>query len=155
MNIKEVQDQLIKVLDGSNTHITFDKTIENFPTDKINSKIDGVPYSAYEVLEHTRFTQSDVLEFIINPPYTTKSREDYWPPKGKEATVDEWEKSVKQFQQDLLSLKEIVKDANTDFTAPLPHGPDYTIFREILVMGNHNSYHIGQLLILKRAFGSY
>ena len=155
MNLTIVQEQLIKTLDGSNTHITFDRAIENFPLDKINTRIAEVPYSSYDILEHMRFTQWDVLDFIINPNYPPKSGDDYWPPKNKEATINDWHIALKQFQQDLLALKEIVVDSSTDFTSPIPHATDYTIFREILVVGNHNSYHIGQLMVLKRTLGGY
>lgn len=153
MNINIVQEQLLNLLEGKNAHITFQKTVTDFPIDRINSLVAGVPYSPYELLEHLRITQHDILDFIINPNYKEpKWPDDYWPVKGRKVSEKDWQESIQGFLTDLESLKNIVLDPQTDFTEPLIHGPKYNIFREILIVGNHNSYHIGQLLLLKRIF---
>ena len=156
MNISIVQDQLLKVLDGSQAHISFDKTVEGFPGDTINTRIAQVPYSAWELVTHMYLAQHDILDFIVNADYREpKWPDDYWPDKEQQATIAEWQQTIEKFRGDLQALKDIVLDVHTDFTAELAHAPGYTIFREILIVGNHNSYHTGQLLVLKRSLGAY
>ena len=156
MDLDIIQQQLIHMLDGSQAHITFPKAIENFPLDKINTHIDGVPYTPWEIVEHMRITQLDILEYLKSPNYKElKFPREYWPAKGKVATADDWNASVKHINIDLQALKEIAVNRDTDFTSPLVHNANHNIFREILIMGNHNSYHTGQILIFKRALHIY
>ena len=156
MNLTIIQEQLIQLLDGAHAHITFSKAIKNFPIDKINIHLEGVPYSPWEVVEHMRITQRDILDYIQSPNYKElKFPVEYWPTKGIEATANEWNKSVNHINEDLLKLKKIVFDSKTDLTAPISHDAKHNIFREILIMGNHNSYHTGQILLFKRTLGIY
>jgi hypothetical protein len=156
MNLTVLQQELIKSLNGSQSHIPCINIIQEFPVEMINSRIDEVPYSPWELFEHMRLTQFDILDYIRNPDYKESKWPDaYWPQKGETASADKWHNSVKLFIEDLKAMEEIVKNPKTDLTAPLAHNPDHTIFREILIVGNHNSYHCGQLLIFKRALKIY
>ena len=156
MNLTVIQQELIKALNGSQSHIPCINIIQDFPVDKINSRIDEVPYTPWELVEHMRLTQFDILDYIRNPLYKESVWPDaYWPEKGKKATADQWDNTVKQFTEDLKSLEQIAADPKTDLTAPLVHNPNHTVLREILIVGNHNSYHSGQLLIFKRVLKIY
>ena len=156
MNLSIIQQELIKALNGGQAHIPCTKIIKSFPIDKINLHIDEVPYTPWEIVDHLRRTQRDILDYIQRPDYKEpKWPEDYWPEKGKEARIDDWNNSFKEFQKDLKSLEEIILNPHTDFTAPIVHNAKHTIFREILIISNHNSYHGGQLLIFKRALKAY
>ena len=156
MNLSVIQQELIKTLNGSQAHIPCLKIIQDFPAGKINDQIEDVPYTPWEILEHMRLTQKDIIDYIQNPDYKEPNwPDDYWPQKGIKASEADWNNSVNQFTQDLKSLEELILNPQTDFTAPIIHNPKHTIFREILVIGNHNSYHGGQLLIFRRAFKSY
>lgn len=156
MESNEIRKQLIILLDGSQAHISFNNAIKNFPIDKINERIKDVPYSLYEIVEHMRITQQDILDYISGAEYKElRFPDEYWPVKGKDATAENWNNSIRQLNEDLAALKKIVLDPQTDFTAPLSHNANHNIFRGILIMGNHNSYHTGQILILKRALDIY
>ena len=153
MNINTVREELIHTLKGDQAHIPIENIIRDFPEDKINSHITEVPYTPWQLLEHMRLTQRDMLDYIQDPGYKEPVwPDDYWPAKDKTASEEDWNNSVNQFRQDLRSLEDIINDPQSDLTAALPHNPKHTIFREICIIGNHNSYHGGQLLIFKRVF---
>ena len=156
MDEKIIREQLLALLEAKNAHVTFEDSIAGFPVEHINSKAPGIPYSTWELIEHMRITQYDILDFIKNPGYQEmKWPEGYWPEKEAKATKEQWKRSIQQFLNDLEALKEIVRNPETDFTGPLPHAPKYNIFREILVVADHNSYHTGQIVILRRSLGIY
>lgn len=149
-------DQLLRLLEGGNAHITFRRAIANLSLDQINSRVPDIPYSVWGLVEHMRIAQFDILDFIRNPDYMQpKWPDEYWPAEGQEATEETWNKTIKAFEDDMEALKEIVKNPQTDFTAPLPHAPKYTVLREILLVADHNSYHIGQIVSLRRALKNY
>jgi hypothetical protein len=156
MNSTVLQDQLVKLLEGGNAHMTFQDAVADFPIDQVNSRTPDLPYSPWELVEHMRISQHDILDFIKNPNYVElKWPEQYWPPKGQVASEETWRTTIKEFQEDLEALIGIVKDPQTDFTSPLPQAPTYTILREILLVADHNSYHIGQIISLRRALKIY
>lgn len=151
-----LRNQLLKLLDGGNAHMSFQDAVADFPIEKINLRISEIPYSTWELVEHMRIGQTDILDFIKNPNYLElKWPDEYWPPKDQEADEESWLRTVKDFQNDLDALKEIVKDPQTNFTDPLPHAPKYTILREILLAADHNAYHIGQIISLRRILKIY
>jgi uncharacterized damage-inducible protein DinB len=151
-----IREQLLALLEGKNAHVTFEGSIAKFPLEHINAKAPGIPYSAWELIEHMRIAQYDVLDFIRNPNYQEmKWPDDYWPKKDAQASEKEWQKSIQQFADDLEALKAIVRNPGTDFTGQLPHAPKYNILREILLVADHNSYHTGQIVTLRRALGIY
>jgi len=152
MNETVFRDQIAKLLEGGNAHVTFKDAVADLPLEWINSRVPEIPYSPWELIEHMRIAQYDILDFIRNVNYVElRWPDDYWPPKGEEASEEVWIRTIKDFQEDLEAVKEIVRDPQTDFTGPLVHAPKYTILREILLVADHNSYHIGQIISLKRA----
>lgn len=149
-----VREQLLQLLSGGNAHMSFDKAVKDFPLQAMNAKPTNVPYTPWHLLEHIRIAQWDILEFIRNPHHVSPDwPSGYWPAEDEEADEEIWQQTVGHFRSDLDSLREIVRDPDTDLTAPLPHAPDYTILREILVVSDHNAYHIGELGILRQVMG--
>jgi len=156
MNLSVIQQELLKTMQGLQAHIPCIKILEDFPVDKINARITELPYTAWEIVEHMRLTQRDILDYLVKPDYKESNWPDeYWPGKGKEATAEQWHNTVKQFKADMQSLEKIILDPESDLTAPLMHNPMHSIFREILIIGNHNSYHSGQLLVIMRILKIY
>ncbi|MBD3386523.1 DinB family protein [candidate division KSB1 bacterium] len=156
MNNSVLRDELFSLLESRNAHLTFQQAVADFPLDKMNSKVSSIPYSAWELIEHMRICQYDILDFIQNPDYKEpKWPDEYWPSKGKKADQKIWQQTVDQFRQDLESIQKIIRKHHEDLTAPLDYAPQYTLIREILLVADHNAYHLGQLLALKRALGAY
>ena len=149
---KILQSHLVESLTGEKAHITFDRVVEDFPIAAINERVEGIPHSPYDLVEHMRLAQADIIDFIRNHDYREmKWPDDYWP--KDEATEEEWNGSIQNFLKDRDELIHIIEDDSVNLFAPLSHAAKYNIFREIIIMANHNSYHTGQLLQLKRTFG--
>lgn len=151
-NEKQVlRKHLIESLTGEKAHITFDRVVDDFPIAAINERVEGIPHSPYDLLEHMRLAQADIIDFIKNPDYREmKWPDDYWP--KAEGTEEDWNHSIQNFLKDRDELIHFIEDDSVNLFASLPHAQDYNIFREIIIMANHHSYHTGQLLQLKRVF---
>ncbi len=148
-----LRKHLIESLSGEKAHITFDRVVADFPLEAINNKVPGIPHSPWFLVEHMRRAQRDIIEFIKAPNYQEMNwPEDYWP--TAEADTHTWKQSIEGFFADRKELIQLVEDDSIDLFAPISHAPDYTIFREIILIANHHSYHTGQLLYLKRVFKS-
>jgi hypothetical protein len=151
-----IREELINLLKGGNAHMSLREAVKDFPEEKINTVFPNGTYSAWDLLEHIRITQWDILNFIINSNYKEISWPDaYWPEKDKLAIKREWEKTILQFEKDNLALGKIVKNSETDLYAKIPHGDGQTILREILVVSDHNSYHIGEFAITRQAMKTW
>lgn len=149
-----IRDELLALLDGGDAHMTFAEAVDDFPLDRINSKPPNTPYSFWHFVEHIRIAQWDILEFIRNPQHISPIYpEGYRPAPEATAGPDRWRQSVESVLADLAALRGIVSDPATALFAPLPHAPEYTIFREILVVADHNAYHVGELAILRQVEG--
>lgn len=147
-----LKTHLIESLSGEKAHITFDRVIEDFPLDAINKKVERIPHSPYDLVEHMRLAQADIIDFVRNPDYREmKWPDDYWP--NSEGSADDWNRSIQNFLKDRDELIHMIEDQSVSLFAPLPHAQDYNIFREIIIMANHHSYHTGQILLLRRALG--
>ena len=157
MDFDEVaREQLLKLLRGGNAHMSFDQAIAHFPLDKINLKPPNLLYTPWQLLEHIRIAQWDILEFIRDPDHVSPSwPEGYWPEKHAESGETGWNDTIRSFREDLQALQDIVVDPDVDLYAPIPHAKDYTIFREILVVSDHNAYHIGEFAILRQVMGTW
>ena len=153
-----LRHQLLKMLEAHWAHMPFDDAVAGFPEDQMNAYPPNVPYTPWHILEHLRLTQFDILDYIRNPQYTGREwPAGYWPAKDAKADKKAWDATIAGFKADLEALCEIVKDENTDFNAPIPHGwqPDHTILRELLVVADHNAYHIGEFAILRQVMGTW
>jgi len=147
-----VRQQLIVLLRGGNAHLNFQRAVSKFPFDYINRKVSPISYSSWELLEHMRICQWDILEFIRNPQYKSPPwPKGYWPAKGEFADEKKWQKTLSQFRSDLLSIEKLMDDPDINLFQPISHAPDYNIFREILLIADHNAYHLGELVVLRKA----
>jgi hypothetical protein len=149
-----VREQLNHLLRGGNAHMTFDQAVADFPTQAINRQPPNIPYTPWHLIEHLRIAQWDILEFIRNPDHISPDWPvGYWPHPDQKAGWTQWENTIQLFQADLKALQDLVTEPNTDLYAPIPHAPTYTIFREIVLVADHNAYHIGELAILRGVMG--
>jgi hypothetical protein len=153
---KVIREQLLALLRGGNAHLGFDDAVANFPPEHINTKPPNVPYTPWHLLEHIRIAQWDILEFVRNPAHVSPSwPEGYWPAPDERADQGRWQQTINEFRADLKAIEDLVTDPNTDFFSPIPHAPGYTIFREILLVADHNAYHIGEFAILRQVMDTW
>lgn len=146
-----LRDQLIAMLKGGDAHITFDKTVEHFPIDEIAVRPHGMPHSAWELIEHIRIAQDDIVLFSqsaghVSPEYP----KGYWPERPGPEDKGEWQKSIKSFRADLAAFEKLLQDPKRDLFEPFEWGDGQTLLREAILLIDHNSYHIGQLLLVRR-----
>ncbi len=151
-----LREHLLALLRGGQAHMTFDQAVADFPLDHINRRPPHVPYTPWHLLEHLRRTQRDILDFIRDPQYREPSWPDeYWPPRAQDADTEAWASTIRAFQEDLQALEALVRDPATDLYATVPHGQGQTILREILVVADHNAYHIGEFAILRQVMQTW
>ena len=155
-NQAALRQQLIENLNTGNAHTSFAEGIKDFPAEIRGKRPKGSPHSPWELLEHMRIAQWDILEFSRDPDHISPSFPDgYWPKSPEPPDEKAWDRSVNSFCDDLHSLCALVADESTDLFAHIPHGSGQTVLREALVAADHNSYHLGQLLLLRRMLGAW
>lgn len=143
--------QLTEAMRGHQSHIEFDAAIEDFPVKARGVKPAGAPHSAWQLLEHMRIAQNDILEFSRNPNHQSPPwPEGYWPKTDAPPDGKAWDSSVKAFQKDAREFAKLVEDLQQDLFQPFKHGDGQTLLREALLVATHNSYHLGQLVFLKK-----
>lgn len=151
-----VRQQLLALLRGGNAHLDFEQAVAAFPLEYINTTPPNGSYTPWHLLEHLRLAQVDILEFIRNPDHVSPDwPEGYWPAPTEQADAARWQQTLDQFRADAQALQTMVADPATDLYAPLPHAPGYNILREILVVADHNAYHIGEFAILREVMGTW
>jgi hypothetical protein len=149
-----LRQHLVKLLEGGSAYATFDKIIADFPANRRGEIPKGLPHSAWMLLEHLRLAQWDILEFSRNPKYKEmKWPDDYWPKAAAPPDDAAWDRSIASFHHDLSSMKTLVSDPKTDLFAKIPWGEGQTILREALLVADHNSHHLGQLIDVRRLLG--
>jgi hypothetical protein len=155
-NDKILREHLLNLLAGENAHLNFDRAIEDFPFELCGLKPDGIPYSAWQILEHLRLAQWDILEFSRNPDHVSPAwPEGYWPSSDAPPDKGTWQESVQSFRADRRAMESLVRNPKTDLFAKIPHGDGQTILREALLVADHNAYHIGQLVLVRRLLGAW
>jgi len=156
MNDESLRKHVVELLDGGQAHATFDTVIKNFPAELRGKVPQGLPHSAWMLLEHMRLAQWDILDFSVNPRYKgMKWPEDHWPKTPAPPDADSWAKSIKLFRDDLDAMKKLVSDSKTDLFKKIAWGKGQTILREALLVANHNSHHLGQMIDLRRLLGTW
>ncbi|MGC1297371.1 MAG: DinB family protein [Alloacidobacterium sp.] len=146
-----LRDQLLEFLRGGSAHIDFKSAVEDFPPALYGKVPDGVAYSAWQLLEHLRIALHDILDFCVNPKYTALEwPKDYWPKDVSPPSAEAWQVSVRAIQADVAEFERLTGDPGSNLYARIPWGDGQTLLREILLVADHNSYHLGQLVMLKK-----
>jgi hypothetical protein len=140
------------LLRGGGAHIDPQSALDDFPPNLINAKIGNLPYTPWQVLEHMRIAQGDILEFSRDASHVSPEfPEGYWPPAGLQADQEAWNSTLEGFLKDLKEMEELVTSRSTDLLLPIPHGTGQTMMREALLVADHNAYHLGSLMTMKKA----
>ena len=148
---KSLRDHILYVLRGEGAHITFDDFVGGFPAELCGERVEGLPYTAWQVLEHLRIAQWDILEFSRDAKHISpKWPEGYWPPQDQPGTPELWQQTIDGFRSDAKQMENLVTDPSTDLLARIPHGTGQSILREALLVADHNSYHLGALVVIGR-----
>ncbi|HTW57974.1 MAG TPA: DinB family protein [Terriglobales bacterium] len=153
---KELRQHLVDLLTGGNAHATFDNIIKDLPPKLRGTKPENFPHTAWMLLEHLRIAQFDILEFSLKPKHKSPAwPEGYWPKTEAPPSGEAWSKSVEEFHRDLKAMQDLVSNPETDLFAKIPWGDGQTILREALLLADHNAYHLGQLLDVRRLLGAW
>ena len=149
-----IRQQVGRLLAWEDAHVGFDTVIDGIPAALRGRKPDGLPYTPWQLLEHLRRTQNDILDFCRNADYRELEwPADYWPPGSEPPTPAAWDESVAHFRQDRTALQQLAVDPHIDLTATIPHGSGQTYLRELLLVADHSAYHIGELVVVRRLLG--
>ncbi len=153
---RSLRDHLLELLRGGHAHLDLEKAIGGLSPKLRGAKAPGLPHTVWQLLEHLRLAQWDILDFSRNPGYVAmKWPEDYWP--STEAPPDDgaWDRSVEAARRDLQAMQDLVADSGTDLYAKIPWGDGQTILREALLVADHNAYHVGQIVSVRQALGAW
>jgi hypothetical protein len=151
-----VREQIIKLLQGGQAHLTLDDVLKSFPPRLRGLKPAGAPHSAWQLLEHLRIAQWDILEFSRNAKHVSpKWPEGYWPSSDRPPTDAAWKKCISAIKRDCRAMQKLVEIPRTDLYSKIPHGTGQNILREALLIADHNAYHIGQLLLVRQLLGAW
>jgi DinB superfamily len=153
---RALREHLVSLLKGGGAHVHFMDAIDGFPEAKRGAFVEGLRHTVWQLMEHVRIAQRDILEFSRNSKHVSPGfPEGYWPKTPVPPDEVAWEESVQAFQHDLQEMIKLVKNPKTDLYAAIPHGDGQTILREALLLADHNAYHLGQLIDLRRALGAW
>jgi osmotically-inducible protein OsmY len=145
-----------RMLSWRDAHVTFEAAVRDLPADLRGVQPAGLPYSPWQILEHMRLTQLDILAFCRDPDYREPPWPDgYWPPTAEPPGEEAWDASVAAFLRDRAEMAEMAEDASVDLEAPIPHGSGQTYLRELLLVADHNAHHLGELIVLRRLLGAW
>ncbi len=154
--LDSLRQHLLALLRGGSAHVNFDAAVDAFPAGLQGTKPEAAPHSAWQLLEHLRITQWDILEFSRNAAHQSPEwPEGYWPPSEAPPDASAWDHSVRSFQSDAEAFQKLISGPGTDLYARIPHGDGQTLLRESLLLADHNSYHLGQLVIVRRLLGAW
>ena len=153
-----LRSQLVKFLDWHEAHVDFDRVVKGIPHEKQGQVAPGLPYSPWQLLEHLRIAQHDILEFCVNANYNEEYKDhkwpdDYWPSSPQPPDADAWDRSVAAYVRDREAMTSLVRDRSIDLFATIPHGSGQTYLREVLLVVDHGAYHVGQLVLVRRLLG--
>ena len=154
-NPDPLRKHLLDLLRMKGAHLSIDEAVAGFPVALRGAKPKGAPHTPWELLEHMRLAQWDILDFSRNPKYKEMEfPDDYWPKTEVPPDDEAWDRSVEQFRRDLKAMEKLVSDPKVDLTARIAHGKEQTLLREALLAADHNSYHLGQLVFLRKTLES-
>lgn len=156
MNHESLRTHLLNLLRGGGAHLSFDDAVADLPATLRGRKPAEVPHTPWRLVEHMRLAQWDILEFSRNAGHVSPPFPDgYWPKDDAPPSAAAWDRSLERFRADLDAMCDLVADPATDLLAPIPHGDGQTILREALLVADHNAYHLGQFIVVRRALGAW
>jgi len=148
---KMLRDQLSRLLEHSEAHAGFDAAVADIAPQARGTRPTGLPHSAWELLEHIRLAQRDILEYCQDAPYAERPwPEGYWPSTREPPTLQAWDESVQAVRRDREEFQRLIADPDVDLFGAVPHGAKHTLLREVLVAVDHNAFHVGQLMVVRR-----
>lgn len=154
--IDPLRQHLIKLLKESEAHVGFEGAVKGMPAGKMGIRPEGTAHSAWELLEHIRLAQRDILEFSESAEYKPRKwPEDYWPQSAKPSSAAAWEKSVKAVLTDRDAFIKLLQDPKRDLYQPFPWGDGQTLLREALLIADHNAYHVGEIVTVRQLLGAW
>jgi hypothetical protein len=146
--------ELVDLLQQGSAHVSFNDALENIPFEALGKKPHGLPYSIWQIAEHIRIAQWDILDFSRNANYKApKWPDDYWPDEASPRNEAAWTNCIAQINSDLDAFINLLQDQRSDIFKPFAHGNGQTLLREALLIADHNSYHTGEIIILRRLMG--
>jgi uncharacterized damage-inducible protein DinB len=149
-------DNLVDLLNKGNAHVSLDESLRDIPFEILGKKPRNLPYSLWQIADHIRIAQSDILQFSKNENYQSpKWPEGYWPKETKPSSEQEWEKCVKQIKKDRKDFISLLKDSAENLFTVFEYGNGQTLLREALVLADHNSYHTGEIIVLRRLLDNW
>lgn len=136
--------------------MTLEEAVVDFPAERRNTRFPNGTYSPWHLLEHLRLAQWDILDFMRNPAYQEREwPQEYWPPETAQASNEDWNQTLESFQRDMQALQDLAMDPRTELHARIPWGTGQTILRELLLVADHNAYHIGEFAIMRQVMGTW
>jgi DinB family protein len=156
MNDKPVREHILYLLRDGGAHANFEAAIKGLPVKLRGKRPKGAEHSPWEILEHIRLAQWDILEFSRDAKHVSpKWPEGYWPKLAAPPNATAWAKTVRAFREDLEAMCKLVENPATDLFAAIPHGTGQTILREALLVADHNAYHLGEMVLVRRLVGAW
>lgn len=153
---RELRAHVQRLLDWRDAHLAFESVVEGLPPELRGVQPTGLPHSPWQLLEHLRLAQRDILDFCRDAAYKEPaSMDEYWPATMAPSTSAAWDKSIAGFRKDREDLKQLAADPEIDLFAAIPHGTGQTYLRELLLVADHNAYHLGQLVVVRRLLGAW
>lgn len=155
-SLDQFREHLARAVDWREAHAGFDAAVDGLPHELRGRRASGVPHSAWQLLEHLRLAQRDILDFCRDPAYAEKKwPDDYWPRDPEPPSESAWDESVAAFRRDREAMKQLAADPSIDLLAKIPHGSGQTYLREVILVIDHNAHHVGQLILLRRLLGAW
>lgn len=156
MNEKTFRESLIDALTKEQAHLSLESALKNLKVENRTVRPSTNLYSVWELLEHIRITQEDILQYTLDPDWVSPSwPEGHWPEKKDNISDEEWITSISKFNDDLQKLVDVVKDERIDLTSVIPHTKNHTYLREILIVIDHNSHHTAQIITVRKMIGDW
>jgi uncharacterized damage-inducible protein DinB len=156
MDDTALRQHLARVLAWEDAHVGFEAAVADFSPALRGAVPEGLPWSAWQLVEHLRIAQHDILDFCRNPNYRDMAwPDDYWPKSPAPPSDVAWDESIRKFLADRRSVQALAADTALDLGAPIPHGSGQTYLRELLLVADHHAYHVGQLVLVRRLLGNW
>ncbi len=155
-NSKSTRELLLEQLEGRNAHISFADVVDGLTVEIAGTRIDGLPHTIWDLIEHIRIAQADIIEFSKNPEYEAMNwPDDYWPESHEPANEEVLNKGIEKVEEGIDEMANLVRDPNRELQTPFDHGDGQTLFREAMLIVDHNAYHIGQIVQLRRLLNDW